>query len=45
MIYLTVVPLNYDNEALEEHKANLLDEGVPTFNKVIRNFKFNPPPE
>jgi hypothetical protein len=33
-------------ETLEEHKANLLpDEGVPTFNKVIRKFKFTPPPE
>lgn len=31
-------------EALEEHKANLTpDEGVATFNKQIRQFKFNPP--
>ncbi len=33
-------------DVLEGHKAHLLpDDGVTTFNRVIRNFKLNPPPQ
>jgi len=31
---------------IEEHCAHLpLDEGIATFNRVLRQFKFHPPPQ